>query len=255
MPMKKNLPSKNSKYILFSVQIGKKKVMIERNDDWEINITQAAKLLNKRWRDWQKWNSEVIKTFEILEGRTLIKKVGPKNKQQTFLSLILALRVLNDYNPVLSYQIFKLSKPNKIKTELENYRKKLEIAEATIAKLENKPIDVDLGGGKFLLYGYECNKKVKFGTSFCNKNGQRPKSHKTSVPNLAIGFVIYSSKENLQILNRVIKNRFNIKSKNEHIDCEIIALEKFVFDYSDLMRFDYKKEDIHRLTLLNIFLK
>lgn len=54
-------------------------------------------------------------------------------------------------------------------TELKNYRKKLEIAEAEIAKLKNKPIDVDLGGGKFLLYGSEYNNKVKFGFIFCHR--------------------------------------------------------------------------------------
>ena len=106
-----------------------------------------------------------------------------------------------------------------------------------------------------MLYGYECNKKVKFGTSFCNKNGQRPKSYKTSVPNLTIGFVVYSSKDNLQKLNKAIKNRFKIKGKNEHLDDEISELEKFVFDYLDLMKFEYKKENIHQLTLLNIYLK
>ena len=76
------------------------------------------------------------------------------------------------------YEQDLLAKPKKITTELKNYRKKLELAEAEIAKLKNKSTDVDLGGEQFLLYGYECNKKVKFGKSFCNKNGQRPKSHK-----------------------------------------------------------------------------
>lgn len=105
-----------------------------------------------------------------------------------------------------------------------------------------------------MFYGYECNKKVKFGTSFCNKNGQRPKSRKTSVPNLALGFVVYSSKENLQKLNRAIKDRFDIKGKYEHINCEITELEEFVFDYLNFMKFDHKKENIHQLTLLNIYL-
>ena len=100
-----------------------------------------------------------------------------------------------------------------------------------------------------------CNNKVKFGYSFCNKNGQRPKSHKTSVPNLTIGFVVYLSKENLQELNKAIKKRFKTKSRSEHLDCKISELEQFVFDYLDLMRFNYKKEDIHLLTLLNIYLK
>jgi len=72
MLMKKNLPIENFKYILLSVQIGEKTIMISFNHNWKINITKTAKLLNKRWRDWQKWNSEVIKTYEILEGRTLV---------------------------------------------------------------------------------------------------------------------------------------------------------------------------------------
>jgi len=172
MSIKKNLHIENSKYILLSVQIREKKVMIEWNNNWEINITKTAKLFNKRCRNWQKWNSKVIKTFETLEGPTLVKKIEPKNKKQTFLSLISALRVFNDYDHVLSFQVFKLyeqdllARPKKITTELKNYRKKLELVEAEIAKLKNKPIDVDLRGGQFLLYGYECNKKVKFGTSF-----------------------------------------------------------------------------------------
>ena len=169
--------------------------------------------------------------------------------------------MLNDYDQVLSYQIFKLSeqdllaKPKKIKTELENYRKKLELAEAEIAKLKNKPMDVNLGGGQFLLYAYEYNNRVKFGSSFCNKNGQRPKSHKTSVPNLAIGFVIYSSKDTLQELNKAIKKKFKIKSKKEHLNCKIDELKEFVLDYLELMEFNYKEEDIHQLTKLNIFLE
>ena len=48
MSMKKNLPIKNSKYIHLSVQIGEKTIMIERNNNWEINITKTAKLFNKR---------------------------------------------------------------------------------------------------------------------------------------------------------------------------------------------------------------
>ena len=120
-------------------------IIIERNQNWEINITKTAKLFDKRWRDWKKWNSRIIETFEILEGRKLIKEIGQKNKKQTFLGLTLALRVLNGYDPVLSYHVFKLyeqdllTKSKEKITELENYRKKLEIANARIAKLENKP--------------------------------------------------------------------------------------------------------------------
>ena len=34
--------------MLLSVQIGEKTVMIERNNNWEINIIKIAKLFNKR---------------------------------------------------------------------------------------------------------------------------------------------------------------------------------------------------------------
>ena len=96
--------------------------------------------------------------------------------------------------------------------------------------------------------------KVKFGSSFCNKDGQRPKSHKTSVPNLAIGFVIYSSKETLQELNKAIKKKFKTKNRKEHLNCKIDDLKEFVLNYLELMEFNYEKENIHELAKLNIFL-
>ena len=134
----------------------------------------------------------------------------------------------------------------------QNYN---ELLEAEIAKLKNKPITIDLVGGKFLLYAYLCNNIVKFGTSFCNKNGQRPKSHRTSVPNLALGFVIYASKEHLQKLNKAIKDRFKMQGGSEHVNCKIHELERFAIDYLKIMKFEFKKEKIQTLKLLNIFLK
>jgi hypothetical protein len=104
-------------------------------------------------------------TFETLEGRSLIRETLDKRNPQTFLALILALQVLNDYDPVLSYQVFKsaeqelLSKPKKLIDQLDKYKKKLQLAEAQIAKLKRVSIDINLERGKFLLYGYECNGK------------------------------------------------------------------------------------------------
>jgi len=96
---------------------------------------------------------------------------------------------------------------------------------------------------------------VKFSTSFCDKNGQRPKSHKTSVPNLALGFVIYASKEHLQKLNKAIKERFKMQGGSEHVNCKIHELERFAIDYLKIMKFEFKREKIQTLKLLNIFLK
>ena len=246
-------------YTLFNLTTSKNTTIeIERTSEWEINITQTAKKLNKRWRNWKKWNAKLIETYEELEGRALIRETDDKRNPQTFLSLVLALRVLNDYDPVLSYHVFKsyeqeiLSDPTRVTAELLELKQKLQIADAKIASLEKSPINVNLEKGKYLLYGYECNDKTKFGTSFTNKNGQRPKSHKTSVPDLSIGFVIYSSKENLQELNKVIKSRF--KTKTEHLNCSVDDLEGFILEYCKLMEWEYRKEDIHTLKLLNIYL-
>ena len=259
MSIKENLPVNYVKSVDLEVQKGKKIIMVKHNENWEINITETAKMFNKRWRNWKNRNLKLIKNFEILEGRTLVREVGPKNRIHTYIDLVLGLRVLNDYDPVLSYHVFNfykkylLLKDEEIMIELDDYRKRVETAEAQLAELKNKPIDIYLEDGKFLLYAYGYNNEIKFGTSFCNRNGQRPKSHKTSVPNLAIGFVIYSSKKNLQDLNRAIKKRF--KNRNEYLDCPMDELEDFVLEHIDIMDMDYQQKDIHILTSLNIYLK
>ena len=76
------------------------------------------------------------------------------------------------------------------------------------------------------------------------------------MPNLCIGFVIYSSKSNLQNLNKAIKAKFAIQGrKTEHLNCELDDLESFVIQYLEIMSFPYQKEDIQKLRLLNIYLK
>jgi len=65
MSMNKNLSGKNLNSITFSVEIRKKTIMVERNQNWEINIAQTAKLFVKRWHNWKNYNLEVIKTFEM----------------------------------------------------------------------------------------------------------------------------------------------------------------------------------------------
>lgn len=97
---------------------------------------------------------------------------------------------------------------------------------------------------------------VTSGNNFVNKNGQRPKSQKTSVPNLAIGYILYGNKMHLQDLNKAIKKCFNLSGKTEHVPCKLNELETFVFNYLELMQYPLHKKDIStHLTLLNILLK
>ena len=121
--------------------------------------------------------------------------------------------------------------------------------------MEGRKVEPILLHHDYLAYGYQCNNKCKLGNSFVNSNGSRPKSHKTSVPNLAIGYLIYASKEDLRELNKAIKTRFKVKGRVEHVSCTIDELTNFVYDYMDLMKCPYIKENIHQLKLLNIFLK
>jgi hypothetical protein len=71
----------------------------------------------------------------------------------------------------------------------------------------------------------------------------------------SIGFVIYASKQNLQLLNKVIKNRIRIVGGSKHINCKANVFECFMTEYLQIMKFDYKIEYTQQLKLLNIFFK
>jgi len=245
---------------LFPIMSKGKEIQVTRNSDWEVNMTELGTKLNKRWRNWLADNKKLISTMESLEGQTLTRVTDNKRYPQTYAKLVLAIAVLADWDPIVGYQVFKRyeadlkAKGGELSLELAEYREKLELSNAEIAKLLGKGQDVPLILGPCLLYAYTCNEMVKFGTSFTNKKGERPKSHRTSVPNLALGFVIYGLKEHLQKVNREIKARFNITGK-EHARCTIEEMEDFVRNYMELMNYPYKQESVHTLRKLHIFLK
>lgn len=184
---KKGFSSSASDLTIFSVIYEGQVLNIERTSNWDVNITQVSKLFNKRWRNWERRNQSVINKFELLEGKSLIHRVGPKNKVQTYVSIKLALRILIDYDEIFSWHVFTEYQKNLqdkqskdfMELELQNAYQRVELLEAENAKLKNKVMPIDLVDGKSLLYAYMCNNQVKFGTSFCNKTGQRLKSHKT----------------------------------------------------------------------------
>ena len=240
-------------------------VVIRRDSDWFVDMTQLGEDIKKPWRTWKFNNKRVIEVFERLEQKPLTKVIvtqkGSKKYKHTWVHLVLALRVLADFDHVLSYHIFKhyqqslLLDQERHLTEVRELRQKIELGEALLAQVEGRKVEPILLHHDYLAYGYQCNNKCKFGNSFVNSNGSRPKSHKTSVPDLAIGYLIYASKEDLRELNKAIKTRFKVKGRVEHVSCTIDELINFVYDYMDLMKCSYIKENIHQLKLLNIFLK
>lgn len=243
-----------------------RKIYIKRTDSWEINISDLANQLNKRWSDWSYNNKSFIEALELLEGKPLIRRCKDKQnkrKIQVFVNIKLALKILSDYSPILFFHVFTEYKKSfevrskssrfyelKIKELLNN----IELLGATISKLTNKAFKVDLTGGRYLLYAYECNNKVKFGTSFKNKKGQRPKSHRTSVPNFAIGFVIYAEKKHLQSFNNAVKQNLKFDVKGEFAGCSIEEFEYFTLQYFKTMGWKCHKENIQKIKLLNISL-
>jgi len=169
-------------------------VMIKRDSDWFVDMTQLGKDIKKPWKIWKFNNRRVIEVFERLEQKSLTKliatQVGSKEYEHTWVHLILALRVLADFDHVLSYHIFKhyqqslLLDQERHLTEVRELRQKIELDEALLAQVEGRKVEPILLHQDYLAYGYQCNNKCKLGNSFVNSNGFRPKSHKTSVLDL-----------------------------------------------------------------------
>ena len=160
------------------------KFIIKHDGDWFINMTDLGKNLDKSWRTWKYNNKQTIAVFEVFEGKKLLKITGLKNRPTTYVGLVLALQALSDYDRVLSYHIFKYYEKSLLESnsasikEIAELRKKLEISEALLAKSKNRPVEPTLINHNFLFYGYGCNDVSKFGNSFVNVNGQRPKATK-----------------------------------------------------------------------------
>ena len=86
-------------------------VVIRRDSDWFVDMTQLGKDIKKPWRKWKFNNKRVIEVFERLEQKPLTKviatQIGSKKYKHTWVHLVLALRVLADFDHVLSYHIFR----------------------------------------------------------------------------------------------------------------------------------------------------
>ena len=169
-------------------------VVIRRDSDWFVNMTQSGEDIKKPWRTWKFNNKRVIEVFERLEQKLLTKVIvtqkGSKKYKHTWVHLVLVLRVLADFDHVLSYHIFKhyqqslLLDQERHLTEVRELRQKIELDEALLAQVEGRKVEPILLHHDYLAYGYQCNNKCKLGNSFVNSNGFRPKSHKTSVLDL-----------------------------------------------------------------------
>ena len=216
-----------------------------RNKNYFININKACKFMNKRWRSWLRSNKSLVNKLEQIEDKKLMRIEIEKNIKQTFIDLRLALLVLNSYEPITVWNIL-----NGFLKEFYDQKNSIDLLQKKITNPKKIPLD----GGESLFYAYLCNNRIKFGSSYCNRKGERIKSHIGSVPRLEIGFIFYSNKKHIQALNTAIKLRFKSTLSYEHVQCSMEELENFVINYFTIMKFDFKKESIHKIKLLNILL-
>src|SRR6056300_1718000 len=100
-------------------------------------MTQLGEDIKKPWGQWKFNNKRVIEVFERLEQKPLTKVVvtqkESKKYKHTCVHLVLALRVLADFDHVLSYHIFKhyqqslLLAQERYLTEVRELRQKIEL--------------------------------------------------------------------------------------------------------------------------------
>ena len=98
-----------------SVNFISKRAIILRDEAGWVNMTQLAKFFGKRWRDWVRWNKNVIKFFESLERKALIRTDG-QYRLQSYVHITLAVRVLSNWSEPFLYYL--LSALNSIKKKL-----------------------------------------------------------------------------------------------------------------------------------------
>jgi hypothetical protein len=108
-----------------------------------VNITKLAQIFGKRWRNWKSANQKVIKKYEVLEGKPIIREDYSSHYKQTYIPLTLALRVLINYDEAFSWDLFKkhqqlLQNNQEIEFLKKTHAKEVELLEAENAKLRNK---------------------------------------------------------------------------------------------------------------------
>jgi len=57
-----------------------------------------------------------------VEEKKLIKVTGPKNRSVSYVELVLALQALSDFDPVLSYHVFKNYKKSLLESNFESLK-------------------------------------------------------------------------------------------------------------------------------------
>lgn len=76
--MKNNIIKKNNPIIKLEIYHENKTIIIERDKDWNINITPLTKYLGKNWQDWYKYHKKKVQYLEAQSGMKQIVCTTPR---------------------------------------------------------------------------------------------------------------------------------------------------------------------------------
>ena len=94
---KNNIIKKNNPIIKLEIYHENKTLIIERDKDWNINITPLAKYLGKNWQDWYKYHKKKVRYFEAQSDMKQIVYTTPGRYGSTWITFELATQVLNTW--------------------------------------------------------------------------------------------------------------------------------------------------------------
>ena len=82
-----------------------RRIIVERDEDWNINITKLAKFFNKKWKDWYKHHKKKVQYWEDQSGTKQIVSASRGRYGSTWISFELAIQVLNSWSSSFSYKL------------------------------------------------------------------------------------------------------------------------------------------------------
>jgi len=233
---KRIISERNNKSITFEIYYEDKTITIERDEDWNINITSLGKALNKKWKDWYKYHKRKVKDIEIQSGVKQIVKATRGRYGSTWVAYETATLVLYRWNHAVAYQLHFSNE------SYVTYLKKRIIKLELIIENQKKQKRRHLIGKGACIYCYTTNRLRKIG--FTRNIDQRIKSHETSVGDFVLDWIFFL--ENAKKVEDAINDRFlypNDRPKNnrDHFLTSAKKLRRFVISYLKLMKYSYRE--------------
>ena len=198
-------------------------MLLERDENWNINITKVSKFFNKRWSNWRYDNKATISSLEtFLKCKVIISATRGRNGS-TWLVYELAVLVLNAWSFDAALQ-------------LTNYYK-----EAYLENLKKRKKRFSFQKGP-CIYCYSTNGFNKVGVS--DGTYGRIKNHKSSVAAFSFNWVIFLSEA--RDVERALKNRFLFPddrpaNNREHYSASADNLKGFIISYCRLLKYPIKE--------------